>query len=139
MADNHSGPPATPEQVGTFAGWIKEFFRQFQLSWRLLFDSDIPWSTKLIPFLTVAYLVSPVDFIPDPALGLGQLDDVAILLIGLKLFVDICPPEIVEKHRAALEGRVLEAGVASVGGTVIDVEPEIPDEESVETTPEKPL
>ena len=46
------------------------------------------------------YLLSPVDFIPDLALGLGQLDDLAIFLVGLRLFIDICPPELVAEYQA---------------------------------------
>lgn len=139
MADNHSGPPATPEQVGKLAGWFKDAFREFQLSWQLLFDPDVPMSSKVIPLLTAAYFIMPVDLLPDLALGLGQLDDLAIILIGLKLFVDVCPPDIVEKHRATIEGRVFQSPAASAGSTVIDVEPEVPDEEEPGTTPEEPL
>jgi len=136
MADKRSGPPATPDQVGALAGWFKDFFRQFQLAWRLLFDSEIPWSTKLIPLATMVYLISPVDFVPDPALGLGQLDDLAILLIGMRLFVDVCPPDIVAKHTAALEGKAIEEAWTAVDNEVIDVEPELPIEEDKKTEEE---
>ena len=50
---------------------------------------------KLIPIGTLAYL-----FIPD--LVIGPLDDAAIIGLGIYIFVELCPPEIVEEHRAAL-------------------------------------
>ncbi len=105
MDKGRSGPPAPVDQLSALTGWFKDFFQQFVLAWRLLLDSRISFINKIIPFLTVGYLISPLDLVPDVALGLGQLDDLAVLLIGLKLFVETCPPDIVAEHRAALEGK----------------------------------
>jgi uncharacterized membrane protein YkvA (DUF1232 family) len=49
------------------------------------------------------YLISPVDFVPDVLLGLGQLDDLGIILLGIALFVRLCPPDIVDYYRNQLE------------------------------------
>ena len=127
MSNRKSGPPANPEQVGALVGWLKDFFRQFQLAWRLLLDSRIPVATKVIPLGTLAYLVSPVDLIPDAILGFGQMDDLMALLLGLKMFIDLCPPDIVAEHEAAITG---QSGVwTPPEETVIDVEPQTPSEE----------
>ena len=40
----------------------------------------------------------PIDILPDPILGLGQLDDIAVILLGVKLFIELCPQEIVRQH-----------------------------------------
>ena len=48
----------------------------------------------------------------DAFLGLGQLDDIAILLLGFKLFVELSPPEIVREHLIALGARIKEWRVA---------------------------
>jgi uncharacterized membrane protein YkvA (DUF1232 family) len=55
------------------------------------------WPKLLIP-ATVAYILSPIDILADPMLGLGQLDDIAVFLIGMKIFVELCPTEIVREH-----------------------------------------
>ncbi len=39
----------------------------------------------LLSILAMAYVVSPLDFIPDALLGLGQLDDVTIFLGAWKI------------------------------------------------------
>ncbi len=131
MADQHSGPPVPQTQPGMVLSWLKDFFRQFQLAWRLMKDPRIPWGYKLIPFATAAYVISPVDLIPGAVLGLGQLDDVAVLLIGLKFFIDLCPPDIVEEHRLALQGTAVTATwVPPQDASVIDVEPEVPPTET---------
>ncbi|MFL7790803.1 MAG: YkvA family protein, partial [Anaerolineae bacterium] len=87
---------------------IADIVRQGRLAWRLLWDSRVPFWTKLIPPAVLLYLVSPVDFLPDAALGLGQLDDLAILLIGTKLFIELAPIEIVREHLAELGARIQE-------------------------------
>lgn len=130
MAKERSGPPAKPEEVGALMNWLKDFFQQFQLAWRLLLDNRIPAATKIIPFATMAYLISPIDLVPDVALGLGQLDDIAILLIGLRLFIDVCPPDIVEEHRRELEGP--SEIWTPPEEEVIDVEAKIPEKEKEE-------
>jgi uncharacterized membrane protein YkvA (DUF1232 family) len=77
--------------------------RQFRLVWMLLQDSRVPlWAKAIVP-LSVLYLISPVDFIPDVALGLGQLDDLGVILLGMTLFVKMCPPNIVEYYQSRLE------------------------------------
>ncbi len=31
-------------------------------------------------------------------LGLDQLDDIGVILLGLKLFIELCPQDIVRRH-----------------------------------------
>jgi hypothetical protein len=68
----------------------------------------VPFWTKLIPPAVLLYLISPADFIPDVALGLGQLDDLAVLLIGTKLFIELSPVDIVREHLTALGAHIQE-------------------------------
>jgi uncharacterized membrane protein YkvA (DUF1232 family) len=51
---------------------------------RLLSRPDTPWTVKAILLLAILYLLSPFDLVPDWILGLGLLDDLAIvsLLVG---------------------------------------------------------
>ena len=80
-----------------------------KLIWRLLLDGRVSLWTKLIPAAAVLYVLSPVDFIPDVIIGLGQLDDLGILLGGLRLFKSMVPAYIVEEHQQMIEGTVVEA------------------------------
>jgi uncharacterized membrane protein YkvA (DUF1232 family) len=84
-----------PEQaVGLLAATAK----QARLILRLLRDRRVPvWPKFIIP-ATIAYIVSPIDLLADPILGLGQIDDVAVFFIGMKLFVELCPTHIVREH-----------------------------------------
>jgi uncharacterized membrane protein YkvA (DUF1232 family) len=99
MSDDKMQYPERASDVGALMGWLKDFFGHFRLAWELLWDGRVPFVTKLVPILTLLYILSPVDLIPDVALGLGQLDDLAIFLIGMRLFIDVCPPTLVSEHQ----------------------------------------
>jgi len=80
------------------AGILADIIKNARLTWRLLRDDRVlPW-LKAIPLATLLYVLSPLDLVPDPILGLGQLDDLAIILLGIKLFIELCPEEIVRQH-----------------------------------------
>ncbi|MCX7839389.1 MAG: DUF1232 domain-containing protein [Anaerolineae bacterium] len=91
-------PVITP----TDAGVLTQFIRTLRLVWRLLNDARVSWLAKLIIPAAILYVLSPVDFLPDLALGLGQLDDVGIIALAIALFIEACPRAIVEEHRRAL-------------------------------------
>lgn len=110
--------------AGFWAGLIK----QFRLAWRLLWDSRVPLWTKLVPFVGLIYILSPIDFIPDPILGLGQLDDIGILLLGLRVFVELVPEEIVLQHLEAMGSRASRWRVVEEEPPVIDAEYEVKEE-----------
>jgi len=46
---------------------------------------DVSVKSILIFAATLAYIISPIDLIPDYIIGLGQIDDAAILGLGLYL------------------------------------------------------
>jgi uncharacterized membrane protein YkvA (DUF1232 family) len=84
-------------------GFLTGMFKQVKLVWLLLQDSRIPlWIKSIVP-LSFLYLISPLDFIPDVILGLGQLDDLGVILLGMTLFVKLCPQNIVENYQNQLE------------------------------------
>ena len=86
------------KSAGKKAGVLAEIIKNAKLAWRLMVDPRVsPW-LKAIPPATLLYLLFPIDFLPDPVLGLGQLDDIAIILLGVKLFIELCPQEIVRQH-----------------------------------------
>lgn len=85
-------------QVGEAEGILAEIIKTIKLIWRLLNDRRVsPWLKMIVP-ATLLYLLFPIDIIPDIAPGLGQLDDIAVILLGLKLFVEMCPSEVVRQH-----------------------------------------
>ncbi len=95
-------PGETPSARRERAGALAEIVREVRLWWRLFRHPQVPAWTKLVPLLTVFYILFPLDLIVDPVLGLGQLDDLAIFLLGMELFVVLAPPHVVEAVRREL-------------------------------------
>ena len=81
----------------------KNFFTtiadEIRLVLRLMADRRINPLLKLLPIGTVLYF-----FIPD--LIIGPIDDALIFGIGTYLFIELCPPHIVEEHRQAIQNIV---------------------------------
>jgi uncharacterized membrane protein YkvA (DUF1232 family) len=84
-------------------GIVRDFVMRVKLILRLMGDKRVnPW-LKIIPVAGLAYLISPLDIIPDIVLPvIGELDDAAVLWLTNYLFVEMCPPEIVAEHVKAL-------------------------------------
>ena len=72
---------------------------------RLIRDPRVPPSPKLLVAGILAYVILPIDLLPDFFVGIGQLDDLAVILGGLKTFVSLCPREVVQEHLKAITAR----------------------------------
>lgn len=103
MADS-TGKTTAATTKNTDPSVLYEIWRSLQLVWHLMADPRVPFFPKLIVPLVILYILSPIDVVPDVLLVLGQLDDIALLFFGTKLFINLCPPDIVLEHRRALGG-----------------------------------
>lgn len=70
--------------------------RQIRLVTRLVMDRRVNPLIKVLPVLSLAYLV-----VPD--LLFGPIDDFTLLWLGTYLFVELCPPEVVAEHQRNLD------------------------------------
>jgi len=138
MSEDRRPVPTRPTDANALLAWVRDAARQVRLAWRLFWDQRVPVWTKLIPPIALGYVLFPIDIIPDVAVGLGQLDDVAVLLLGLKLFIELAPPDVVREHLRALgahvkEWRVVEEG-ESEPSVVIEGEYRLKEPEETEDT-----
>lgn len=82
----------------------------FHLAIKCIFDKTIPVENKGALVLAVAYVMSPIDLIPDVFFVVGWLDDLIVLTMGLNKFLDVnnfAVKQAVTRHWAG-EGEVLE-------------------------------
>jgi uncharacterized membrane protein YkvA (DUF1232 family) len=120
-----------PKDVGEVVDLIRRLPTYIRLVWALFRDRRVPAQQKLILAGIGAYVFLPIDLIPDFVPVLGQLDDLAVVLLGLDLFIRTAPEDIVEEHLAkisqdkdqlrrdiAMAERLLGAGVGQVRDTV---------------------
>ena len=68
-----------------------------RLYWRLFRDRRVSILPKALLVLTLVYVISPFDLIPDFIPVIGEMDDVAVVLSVLWLFIRLCPPEVVRE------------------------------------------
>jgi uncharacterized membrane protein YkvA (DUF1232 family) len=59
--------------------------------WKLFKHPQAPRAAKVVAVVVLAYLVSPIDLIPDFIPVLGQLDDLVIVPLGIALVTRLTP------------------------------------------------
>jgi uncharacterized membrane protein YkvA (DUF1232 family) len=91
-----------PKDVAEVVDLIRRLPTYIRLVWALLRDSRVPAQQKLVLAGIGAYLFLPLDLIPDFVPVLGQLDDVAVVLLGLDLFIRSAPQDLVDEHMAKI-------------------------------------
>jgi uncharacterized membrane protein YkvA (DUF1232 family) len=76
---------------------------------RLLRDSRVPRGAKAIALLGVAYVLSPLDLLPELVLGpIGLVDDVLVVGVALSRLLNHVHPDVVRSHWPG-KGDALEA------------------------------
>jgi uncharacterized membrane protein YkvA (DUF1232 family) len=104
MDESNAIEPARPTGAGDDPPQtdLKEYLllapRLIKLLWRLTRDPRVPARSKATLILLGAYLVSPIDLIPDAIPGLGQLDDLFIAAFALDQILNRVPDEVVLDH-----------------------------------------
>jgi uncharacterized membrane protein YkvA (DUF1232 family) len=96
-------------------GFWLNLLNSFRIAWKLLWDGRVPLSTKLIPVLVGLYILSPIDIVPDFIVGLGQMDDLALFLLGVQVFIAMSPKDIVARLRAEINGEPPRGGWTVTG------------------------
>jgi uncharacterized membrane protein YkvA (DUF1232 family) len=108
------------KKPGAFAGAAMllqpGILNEMKLAWRLLRDERVTSLKYLAPALLALYVASPVDVIPDILLGIGQVDDLGIAVIGLmvalKLIPKLAPDDVLREHTADINGEAQPRGAA---------------------------
>jgi len=94
--------------MARFSSWVSRpgalgsLLRQARLAVRLFREPRVPWILKSIPVLTLLYVISPIDLIPDFLPVFGQLDDLTMVLVALQVFVRLCPSSAQTHHQEAV-------------------------------------
>lgn len=83
--------------TGQFLQVLRHLPSFTRLYWRLFRDRRVSILPKALLVLTLVYVISPFDVIPDFLPVIGEMDDVAVVLSGLWLFIRLCPPEVVRE------------------------------------------
>lgn len=80
-------------------GWnIAHILRDMAVTWQLMADPQVSALLKLcLPVFAFLYWISPIDLL----VGM-PFDDIAVLVLASRVFVQLAPPEAVERARRRL-------------------------------------
>ena len=92
---------------------IRAMLAQVELTWRLLRDPRVPMLTKAIPVGAILYVLSPFDLIPDFFIGIGQIDDIGILIGAMRLFESAAPGDVVEELKQDIKRKHEDTSIYS--------------------------
>lgn len=110
--------PRTMEDTAGLVTWLVQHAR---LVWRLLLDGRVPIGPKFLIALVCTYLVVPLDLVPEIVLGLGVVDDLALVALAVRLFIGLCPQAYVHEHLDDIRAGRPRRDRSSARVTVIDV------------------
>ncbi len=91
MAEKSNRKITLPQSGGFFNGLTL----RIKLILRLMGDSRVNPLLKVLPIGSLIYFILP-DIAPGP------IDDAAIIWLATYLFVELCPPAVVDEHLQAL-------------------------------------
>ena len=90
---------------GKSGGFLEDLLLNGQLAWYLFKDPRVSFMLKaVIPLIAVIYFIMPVDLLPDFIPIIGQLDEVALVLLLIRMFVALAPSDVVEGYRQQAGG-----------------------------------
>jgi uncharacterized membrane protein YkvA (DUF1232 family) len=95
--------------------FFSDLVEKVKLTYRLLKDSRVsPWY-KLIPICCLIYFIVPMDLL------IGPIDDAILMYLGMDVFIEMCPKDIVAEHLADIRGQSVPSSAAP-DEDVIDAE-----------------
>lgn len=95
--------PVLSNQTTNNTSMLAQIIKQLRLVWLLFQDNRVSiWVKSILPVLFL-YVISPLDILPDVFVGVGQLDDLGVILLGLTLFMKLCPPDLVEYYQNQID------------------------------------
>ena len=111
--------------ISSGGGVIRDLVLRLKLIARLMGDRRVNPFIKLLPLASLAYLIWPIDLI-SVVPGVSALDDVALVSLGAYLFIEFCPPDVVQEHMQKLTSNmdVVEGNDEIVDAEAVDLDNE---------------
>ena len=88
--------------INSTDGWRRQAERlqkEAQVFYFAFKHPRMPWYAKLVVACTAAYLLSPIQLIPSFIPVIGFLDDLLVVVVGVKLLQKIIPPDVLTECR----------------------------------------
>ena len=89
------------KKITPSGGFLHELALRIKLIIRLMGDGRVNPLLKVLPIASILYIINPID-VPGP------LDDAAVVGLGMYLFLELCPPDVVNEHLTQLRSVNIE-------------------------------
>jgi uncharacterized membrane protein YkvA (DUF1232 family) len=76
---------------------VRQLFNQYRSILRALVHPGVPWYAKLVCGCAAVYVASPIQLIPNFIPIIGQLDDVLVITLSIKLLKRSVPPKVLDE------------------------------------------
>lgn len=107
--------------LGPYMHMVRRLPAYVRLASDLARDPEVPAVAKASLVAAGAYAVSPIDLVPSIIPVAGQLDDLAALLLAIRMAIRMTPKEVAIPHleRAGLTRENLDEDLSAVKGAAI--------------------
>ncbi len=78
--------------------WVMLLPNFIKLLGGLVLDPRVSWRRKAVLLGVIAYVISPIDALPDVIPGIGQLDDLALIALALRAMLTEVDESVVAAH-----------------------------------------
>ena len=85
----------SPNTISARIVFFQKIWLEVKLVLRLMKDKRVNPLIKLLPLGAFIYWIVP-DLVPGP------VDDALVMWLGFYVFIELCPPDVVQEHRQAL-------------------------------------
>lgn len=86
-----------PLRMRGMLAYLPQFIRVF---WRLMHDRRVSFLAKMTPIIGILLLITPPALELDLVPIIGELDLLLVIYVSLKVFIWMCPPDVVREHVA---------------------------------------
>lgn len=86
---------------------VRELKFKLFILYQAAYDPRLPWYIRLLPWLVLAYALSPLDLIPDFIPVLGYLDDLLLIPLGIILALKLIPLDYQEEYQQKINTTTL--------------------------------
>lgn len=90
--------PALDPALERFWVAVKRLPRYARFVYGMTTDERVPKQAKAALAVGGVYAVSPVDLVPGIIPVAGQLDDLVVLLLAIRMAIRACPPQVAAAH-----------------------------------------
>jgi len=89
-----------PMQLSRLVMFLPQFVRLF---YRLITDERVPMLAKMVPWMGLLLMLTPPALELDMIPIVGELDWILIAYLSLKVFIWLCPPDVVREHVSLID------------------------------------